>query len=1214
MEVTQEILAYLKQVAPGNAAIYRLRGRIVEPLYAAAELPALNGMTQAEYDAAAGKNAADTVLPADLPGLMQAVGHLVRTREPLDEYYRVVHKTLGFDWVHAHARYCGEMEGDPVVLVSYTNASVETDSYQNILDRAHTMVYVCDRNTHELLYLNRAAREHAQSRGESFSGRTCFDYVRGRSDVCQACYFKRIRPGEYLTTQAYDPQRAVWESVSGEYIRWCRRDAFVIYLEDVTAAMNRQTELQSILASEQHTVADIQTLSGTAPLGERIGEVLRHMLEYLQADRAYLFELDEGGDSVSNTYEACRSGVVPEIDTLQHVKLEYAAAWMEAFRRREAVLVRDLETIRQTRPEEYGILRRQGIHSYAEAPLLEDGQFIGFLGVDNPAPDKLRHSDEVLMALAYAFSSALLREKSAESLRNSQRRYQLAVGGADLGVWEYHIRQRRLIHPNSRFLRCGVPEVLENFPESLLPRVLPADRDAMLALYRRVDGGEPLVAGDVWMQWQPGEDPVCEHIVYSVTRGPDGLPDVAYGISIDVTAQKQEQQKFRQEMQALLRANPEALGMCHVNLTRNLRGEGHSASHFLEGAGKSLTDLAASAAGLIPAGDARAEFCRCFDREALLADFQAGRTERQLECRRTGEGGRLGWMRICVRMLRNPETEDVEGVAYALDITAEKQQAEILQLITDQEYDFIALVHVSEQTVEAVHLGASLPQAYRELLPRPGAMYGLAAFRRGAMERWLHPDDREKYRLNSDPDYYRPLMDRSGQSEFTLRESFPDKGGETYRRFQHYYLGGDRDTILIIESDVTETYRQQQKDLARERELRRQADAANAAKTEFLSRMSHDIRTPLNGIIGMTYLAQKRELTPEVADCLDKIATSSHFLLGLVNDILDMAKAESGRIELHLEPYRARDFFRYLDAVVAPLCREKHQNFRIEAQPAPNVAAVADPLRVNQVFFNLLSNAVKYTPEGGTIVCRLRERLLGENRVTLDGEIADNGIGMSESFQKVLFDPFTQEGRSDVSEARGSGLGLAIAKKLMDLMGGTIRVESAVGKGTTFFLHAEFDCVPDAGPDAEESARASGGSDTLRGRHILLCEDHPLNQEIARALLEDQGMQVTLAEDGRRGVERFSASAVGYFDAVLMDIRMPVLDGYGAARAIRALERPDAGTVPILAMTADAFADDVQRCLQAGMNGHIPKPIDPEVLCASLRAALDTGKTPPPQP
>jgi CheY-like chemotaxis protein len=268
---------------------------------------------------------------------------------------------------------------------------------------------------------------------------------------------------------------------------------------------------------------------------------------------------------------------------------------------------------------------------------------------------------------------------------------------------------------------------------------------------------------------------------------------------------------------------------------------------------------------------------------------------------------------------------------------------------------------------------------------------------------------------------------------------------------------------------------------------------------------------------------------------------------------------------------------------------------------------VLDKLRVNQILFNLLSNAVKYTPEGGTIVYHADFSEPDENgKMSIKIEIKDNGRGMSDEFQKRLFEPFMQEHRKDASDTRGSGLGLAIVKRLVDLMGGTITVSSKLCEGTTFMVNLISDSVPAAvQSDTVTQKMKDMDASQLAGRHVLLCEDHPLNQEIATALLNERRMSVTPAEDGKIGVELFQKSPSCYFDVILMDLRMPVMDGYEATKAIRALNRTDALSVPIIAMTADAFTDDVQKCLDAGMNGHIAKPIEPNILYSTISAAIN---------
>ena len=422
--------------------------------------------------------------------------------------------------------------------------------------------------------------------------------------------------------------------------------------------------------------------------------------------------------------------------------------------------------------------------------------------------------------------------------------------------------------------------------------------------------------------------------------------------------------------------------------------------------------------------------------------------------------------------------------------------------------------------------------------------------------------------------------------------------------------GKPRHVIYAIQ-DIQEEKR---RDLEARQRLKAAADAAqraNEAKSDFLSRMSHDIRTPLNGIMGMTHIAELQDNPPRTQDCLAKIGVSSQFLLGLVNDVLDMSKVESGAIELHLEPYPFEDFTAYLDAVIRPLCAAKKQHFELVVDPRrQGVVPLLDRLRTSQVVFNILSNAVKYTPEGGTITYHVEEQLLAGRRIAFTHTVTDTGIGMSEGFMQHLFEPFVQEGRDDVSEQRGSGLGLAIVKRLIDAMGGTIEVASTQGVGTTFTVRLEFDYIDASSVPSEHSERheSETAGTALAGRHVLVCEDHPLNREIALALLSERGVKADVAGDGMAGVTRFVASPVDYYDCVLMDIRMPTMDGYAATEAIRALDRADAATVPIVAMTADAYSDDVDRCLRVGMDGHIAKPVEPAKLYELLTKLCAEGR------
>jgi CheY-like chemotaxis protein/two-component sensor histidine kinase len=373
-------------------------------------------------------------------------------------------------------------------------------------------------------------------------------------------------------------------------------------------------------------------------------------------------------------------------------------------------------------------------------------------------------------------------------------------------------------------------------------------------------------------------------------------------------------------------------------------------------------------------------------------------------------------------------------------------------------------------------------------------------------------------------------------------------------------------------------------------------EMANKESNAFFSNISHDMRTPLNAVIGFAGLAEKENSIEKKNEYLHKIEISGKLLLDLINDTLTISKTRSKNFELHLKPVRAREMFEAIITPVKAAAARKNITFTVDYANSADRVIMADSLNVKKILLNLLSNAIKFTPEGGHVSVRIfNDPPAGDDPDSLL-VVSDDGIGISPDFLPHLFQPFKQELRNGY-EAVGTGLGLSIVKQLVDKMGGTIDVKSEVGKGTTFTVRLHFEKATNTGDliAAEEITQIN-----LQGRKVLLCEDNALNREIAVALLENKGVDVVCAENGQVGVSTFAESARDEYDAVLMDVRMPVMDGIEASKAIRCLERPDAKTVPIIAMTADAFEDDIKKCMDAGMDGHLAKPIDPDNLYLTL--------------
>ena len=383
-------------------------------------------------------------------------------------------------------------------------------------------------------------------------------------------------------------------------------------------------------------------------------------------------------------------------------------------------------------------------------------------------------------------------------------------------------------------------------------------------------------------------------------------------------------------------------------------------------------------------------------------------------------------------------------------------------------------------------------------------------------------------------------------------------------------------------------------------ELARKADAANVAKTEFLQRMSHDIRTPINGICGMIEVAEHyADNLDKQAECRKKIRDASHLLLELINEVLDMGKLESGEVVLEQQPFDLQDIMDEVLVVIEKLASEQGLTLIREDFKVNHWKLIGSARHVKRLLMNIMSNAVKYNKENGTISIRCQELPSKEEGTALLEFICeDTGIGMSEAYQKKIFEPFTQENTGAQSKYGGSGLGMPIAKDLVEKMNGTLDFESEEGKGTTFIIRIPF--VIDQIQEEKAKLNDSAGKPSIQGYRLLLTEDNELNMEIAEFLLEKEGAVVTKAWNGKEAVEIFSKSAIGKYDAILMDMMMPVMDGYKATRTIRKMDRPDAKTIPIIAMTANAFTEDRIKSREAGMNAHISKPLDLDLIVETL--------------
>ena len=467
------------------------------------------------------------------------------------------------------------------------------------------------------------------------------------------------------------------------------------------------------------------------------------------------------------------------------------------------------------------------------------------------------------------------------------------------------------------------------------------------------------------------------------------------------------------------------------------------------------------------------------------------------------------------------------------------------------------------------------------------------ALSRRNMDRIIYPEDRERFMAIFTKDRIMSILKRDGS--FTMKYRLMVDGTPTYISMKATLLSDESGSHLIIGTNNIDAQ------MKREEAYRERIQEAHTrAKNDFLANMSHDMRTPMNAIVGYTNIAESHLDNPGIVrDSLAKIGSASHFLLSLINDVLDISKIESGKMQLSIAECDLASIFRRIEDITSLQARKKSLRISYDHAGIRHCRVRGDELRIEQILINIVSNAIMYTPEGKSVALLAEElggTAEGKNRYRF--VISDTGIGISEEYLPHIFDSFTREQSTTVNKIQGTGLGLAITAKVVEQMGGAISVKSRIGEGSTFTVELDLEPLPEAEP-AADAAPEEGLR--LEGRRVLLVEDNDINAEIAGMILSQHGLDVERAADGQIGVEKIRQMGRGYYDAVLMDIQMPVMNGYEATRAVRALEGRYYSQLPIIAMSANAYDEDVRNCLDAGMNAHIAKPFDPEKLLKLLK-------------
>ncbi len=685
-------------------------------------------------------------------------------------------------------------------------------------------------------------------------------------------------------------------------------------------------------------------------------------------------------------------------------------------------------------------------------------------------------------------------------------------------------------------------------------------------------------------------------------RSKNGVVEKAVGTTRDITEENFRSGEFQRAL-SFFRAtrNPKLYLACRINLTKNFLVESRPDMPSYR---ETLTydEITRTGPGFLGELDDGRKVSEILERNALIQSYADGNRKNTFIIKQRISGN-IVWVEVTVVLLENPETGDIEMFFYAIDVTETEIERRIISLLTQDVYDHVVVINPYNSSVR--FMGKS-PSPTRNGLEK---LIDYSSYLELTVEENVCKEDRERVLSQlSLPSIKYHLKEKDSYS--TTVEWVGNDGKKVWKLLQYFYLSNSRDMILACASDVTVHHEKEQSMITDLRNALTKAKSADVAKSQFLSRISHDIRTPIAAILNLTdFAAQDIDSHEKLADDISKIKTSGTFLLSLINDVLDVSKIDSGVIELHDEIYSLGQYLTNIENIISPMSNDRSVFTNVKSDFGDIKAIVTDSVRLNQITLNLLSNAMKYTPSGGRVsfyakVSPLPKDYDAAGKKDVDTllafDVEDTGIGMSEKFQRHMFDEFSQEDSNPLrsNKIAGTGLGLAIVKKLIDLMGGTISVQSALEKGTS--IHVELP-VKVANDDltAKEKTIEESASEPIKGQ-ILLAEDNEINAMIADRIFKDIGVSMDRAADGAKALELFTGHSEGYYDAIFMDIQMPEMDGYQATQAIRSADRSDSATIPIIAMTADAFTGAMKKALESGMNDYTTKPLDTNKIRALL--------------
>lgn len=968
-------------------------------------------------------------------------------------------------------------------------------------------------------------------------------------------------------------------------------------------------------------------LCRSSEIDKAMNKVLALVGSYFNVDRAYVFENSQDGLFCSNTYEWCSDGIEPEIANLQNVSYldDVGCMWKDNFDSNGIYFCKSVSDLPE---KQKAILEPQNILSMLQCAIMVKGEFIGYIGFDNCTQRMAgweTNSDavETLVYISHLLTLYLIdyRQKT-DALAIEEQRVEQAndmfddlLVNVDCGMAICRISptgEHELKYVNNKlcsFAGVGKDEFFKKYKEDAFFIVAPQYKEKVKEAYQKLllehrpqnivfrpafNGGK-----NMWITFSVS---CCEK-----NDGSLRTYMTFFDSTNEVEASRELRKKYEFEKNNVHNDKSRiAYAVFNLSKSLTLEMERRFPLNPLENM-ISLDEFRDDIAAAVYSEDQRKEFVEMFNVGHLVENHNVGTDEQTIEFQRTLPSGKVIWVKSIFRIIMEPEGTDLLLFYYCNDINKNKSFEIMTSYLANEEYDMIGCVNFYDDTAIMLYGQNSVRKLTDadDITVEEDYSKALEWFVNNA----IVPEEREQFSIKLFIDKIKNALKINNTYEFTIH-TIGEAGKRLTKKIKYISFDADRNLCLFTQVDITQLISAEEKKQRRLSQALEAANKAGSAKSEFLSKMSHEIRTPMNGIIGMTKLAEDSAKDPKTKEYLKQIDESSQYMLGLLNDVLDMSRIESGGFELNLEWVKSTDTLWSCIHMIEPMMLTKGIKFiHPDTSRQSKAEFLVDPMRTKQVVMNLLNNAYKFTPEGGTVEL-LVKNIENDNDTAVDELIIrDTGCGMSEEFlKKGIFKSFSQEQNSFSEIIRGTGLGLALVKEIVDKMGGEIRVESELGKGTTFYVTWKYKYRMKTDDFDKAEVEESYNISELRGKKILLVEDHPINRKIGVELLEKVGVIITQAVNGQQAVDIFKDSAPHTFDAVLMDIRMPVMDGNAAAQHIRALDREDALSTPIIAMTANAFDEDIRKSKQSGMNAHLAKPVDPELMYHTIISVINEMK------